>query len=113
MQELFKAAVERGASDIHIKAGNFIRARIHGDLQPLTQQRLSAEQVKGIALSLIPHEEDKENFDNVLDYDCSWGIPGVGRFRVNILKQRMFNEPGATNPQGKPPADMTQMYGGE
>ena len=29
------------------------------------------------------------------------------------LKMRMFNEPGATNPQGKPPADMTQMYGGE
>ncbi len=88
MQELFKAAVERGASDIHIKAGDFMRARINGDLQPLTQQRLSPEQVKGIALSLIPHEEDKENFDKLLDYDCSWGIPGVGRFRVNIMKQR-------------------------
>ncbi len=88
MQEMFKAAVERGASDIHIKAGDFVRARIHGDLQPLTQQRLSAEQVKAIALSLIPHEDDKENFDRILDYDCSWGIPGVGRFRVNIMKQR-------------------------
>lgn len=88
MQELFKAAVERGASDIHIKAGDFIRARIHGDLQPLTQERLSVEQVKKIALSLIPHEKDKENFDRLLDYDCSWGIPGVGRFRVNIMKQR-------------------------
>jgi len=88
MQELFKAALERGASDIHIKAGDFVGARIHGDLQPLTQQRVSAEQVKGIALSLIPHEEDKANFDKLLDYDCSWGIPGVGRFRVNIMKQR-------------------------
>ena len=88
MQELFKAAVERGASDIHIKAGDFIRVRVHGDLQPLTQQRLSAEQVKEIALSLIPHEEDKKNFDKLLDYDCSWGIPGVGRFRVNIMRQR-------------------------
>ena len=88
MQEMFKAAVERGASDIHIKAGDFVRARIHGDLQPLTQQRLSAEQVKAIALLLIPHEDDKENFDRILDYDCSWGIPGVGRFRVNIMKQR-------------------------
>jgi twitching motility protein PilT len=88
MQELFKAAVERGASDIHIKAGDFIRARIHDDLQPLTQQRVTAERVKGIALSLIPHEDDKANFDKLLDYDCSWGIPGVGRFRVNIMKQR-------------------------
>jgi twitching motility protein PilT len=88
MQELFKAAVERGASDIHIKAGDFMRARVHGVLQPLTQQKLTVEQVKGIALQLIPHEEDKENFDKILDYDCSWGIPGVGRFRVNIMKQR-------------------------
>ncbi len=88
MQELFKAAIERGASDIHIKAGDFIRARIHGDLQPLTQQKLSVDQVRSIALKLIPHEEDRQNFDKILDYDCSWGIPGVGRFRVNILKQR-------------------------
>ena len=88
MQELFTAAIERGASDIHIKAGDVIRARIHGDLQPLTQKRLSVEQVRGIALKLIPHEEDRENFDKIMDYDCSWGIPGVGRFRVNIMKQR-------------------------
>jgi len=88
MQELFKAAVERGASDIHIKPGDFMRARVHGILQPLTQQKLSVEQVRGIALQLIPHEEDRQNFDKILDYDCSWGIPGVGRFRVNIMKQR-------------------------
>jgi twitching motility protein PilT len=88
MQELFKAAVERGASDIHIKAGDYMRARVHGVLQPLTQQRLTPEQVKGIALQLIPHEDDRKNFERLLDYDCSWGIPGVGRFRVNIMKQR-------------------------
>jgi twitching motility protein PilT len=88
MQELFKAAVERGASDIHIKAGDYMRARIHGILQPLTQQKLTPEQVKGIALQLIPHEDDRKGFDKILDYDCSWGIPGVGRFRVNIMKQR-------------------------
>jgi len=88
MQELFKAAVERGASDIHIKAGDFMRARIHGELQPLTQQKLTVDQVRGIALQLIPHEDERDNFDRILDYDCSWGIPGVGRFRVNIMKQR-------------------------
>ncbi|MFQ5536810.1 MAG: type IV pilus twitching motility protein PilT [Gemmatimonadota bacterium] len=88
MQELFKAAIERGASDIHIKSGDVIRARIDGNLQPLTQQKLSPDQVRGIALKLIPHEADRENFDKLLDYDCSWGIPGIGRFRVNIMKQR-------------------------
>lgn len=88
MQELFKAAVARGASDIHIKAGDFMRARIHGKLQPLTQQKLTVDQVKEIALKLIPHQEDRDHFDRLLDYDCSWGLPGVGRFRVNIMKQR-------------------------
>jgi len=88
MQELFRAAVERGASDIHIKAGDYMRARIHGVLQPLTQQKLTVDQVRGIALQLIPHEEDRQHFDRILDYDCSWGVTGVGRFRVNIMKQR-------------------------
>ena len=39
MIEIFKAAIQRGASDIHIKSGDFIRARVSGELAPLTQQR--------------------------------------------------------------------------
>jgi twitching motility protein PilT len=88
MVEIFKAAVRRGASDLHIKAGDVIRARIHGKLVPMTQQRLTGEQVKALALKLIPHEEDRQDIDRLLDYDCSWGLPGLGRFRVNILRQR-------------------------
>ena len=34
------------------------------------------------------HPDDKERIDDISDYDTSWGAPGVGRFRVNILKQR-------------------------
>jgi twitching motility protein PilT len=88
MIDIFKAAVQRGASDIHIKVGDFLRARIHGDLVPLTQQRLSAEQVRQICLQLITNIRDREKFDELTDYDCSWGAPGLGRFRVNILRQR-------------------------
>ncbi len=88
MIEIFKAAIQRGASDIHIKAGDFIRARITGDLVPLTQQRLSPEQVTQICMQLIPHQKDKDRLSEMMDYDCSWSAPGVGRFRVNILRQR-------------------------
>ena len=88
MLEIFKAAIQRGASDIHIKAGDFLRARIRGELVPLTQQRLSPDQIKQICMQLIPHERDKARLDEINDYDCSWGAPGVGRFRVNILRQR-------------------------
>ncbi len=88
MTEIFKAAIERGASDIHMKSGDVVRARIHGALFPMTEQKLTHEQVRQIALKLIPHERDRQRIDDVLDYDCSWGLPGLGRFRVNILRQR-------------------------
>jgi len=88
MLEIFKAAIQRGASDIHIKAGDFLRARIRGELVPLTQQRLTPDQIKSICLQLIPNDKDKARLDELNDFDCSWGAPGVGRFRVNILRQR-------------------------
>ncbi len=88
MENIIKAAVARGASDLHIKAGDVFRARIDGELKPLTKQRLTPEQTKTIALKFIPTEEDRKRIDQIRDYDCSWGAPGVGRFRVNILRQR-------------------------
>src|SRR3989304_3146953 len=88
MEKIIKAAIDRGASDLHIKAGDVFRARINGKLVPLTKQRLTPEQTKAIAMRFIPNEEDRARIDRLRDYDCSWGMPGVGRFRVNILRQR-------------------------
>ena len=88
MNEMFKKAIEDGASDIHIKAGDFVRARLNGQLTPLTEQKISHAQVRELAIKLIPHEKDRQRIDEITDYDCSWGLPGLGRFRVNILKQR-------------------------
>src|SRR5512142_397414 len=88
VEKIIQAAVERGASDLHIKAGDVFRARIDGKLVPLTKQRLTPEQTKAIALRFIPSEDDRARIDRIQDYDCSWGAPGIGRFRVNILKQR-------------------------
>jgi twitching motility protein PilT len=88
METIIKAAVERGASDLHIKAGDVFRARIDGKLVPLTKQALTPEQTRAIALKLISNEKVRANIDSLLDHDCSWGAPGIGRFRVNILRQR-------------------------
>src|SRR6266576_3547999 len=88
MEKIIKAAVDRGASDLHIKAGDVFRARIDGRLVPLTKQRLTPDQTKAIAQRLIAHAEDRMRIDKLRDYDCSWGMPGIGRFRVNILRQR-------------------------
>jgi twitching motility protein PilT len=88
MEKIIKAAVERGASDLHIKAGDAFRARIDGKLVPLTKQALTPDQTRAIALRLIPHEDDRARIDRITDFDCSYGVPGVGRFRVNIMRQR-------------------------
>jgi twitching motility protein PilT len=88
MEKIIKAAVERGASDLHIKAGDVFRARINGKLVALTKQRLTPDQTRAIALKLINSDEDRARIDTLHDFDCSWGMPGVGRFRVNVLRQR-------------------------
>ncbi len=88
MEKIIKAAVDRGASDLHIKAGDVFRARINGELVPLTRQALTPEQTKAIALRLIPVEDDRGRIDSITDYDCGWGAQGIGRFRVNIMRQR-------------------------
>jgi twitching motility protein PilT len=88
MERIIKAAVDRGASDLHIKAGDVFRARINGKLVPLTKQALTPEQTRTIALHLMPNEDDKARIDTLTDYDCSWSASGIGRFRVNIMKQR-------------------------
>src|SRR5262249_18546859 len=88
MEKIIKAAVDRGASDLHIKAGDVFRARIHGDLVALTKQALTPEQTRQIALHLMSNEDDKARLDKIPDYDRSWAPPRIGRFRVNIMKQR-------------------------
>ncbi len=88
IEKIIKAAVDRGASDLHIKAGDVFRARIDGKLVPLTKQRLTPDQTRAVAEKLIGTESDRNRLDQITDHDCSWGLPGVGRFRVNLLRQR-------------------------
>jgi twitching motility protein PilT len=49
---------------------------------------LTPDQTKAIALKLINNDEDRAKIERLRDFDCSWGMPGVGRFRVNVLRQR-------------------------
>jgi twitching motility protein PilT len=88
MEKIIKAAIDRGASDLHIKAGDVFRARVNGKLVAMTKQALTPEQTRAIAMRLILNEKVRERIDQITDYDCSWGAPGIGRFRVNILRQR-------------------------
>ncbi len=86
IEHILKAAIEGGASDVHIKAGDVVRVRVDGRLLTFTKRALSADQTRLLALNFLATEEERAAIDTLQDYDCAWEAPGVGRFRVNILR---------------------------
>lgn len=89
---LLKKAIEQRASDLHLSAGLAPMLRIDGDLQPVDNQTLSSDDLKKALLSMMTPEEQK-HFNDDLEYDFSYQIDGVARFRVNAFHQ--LRGPGA------------------
>ncbi|HET8679837.1 MAG TPA: type IV pilus twitching motility protein PilT, partial [bacterium] len=87
MKELLQTVVERGASDLHIKAGAKPMLRIDGALVPISEERLQDEQVRALIAELLTGEQ-LETFYRKLELDCAYSLPGYSRFRVNIYQQR-------------------------
>ncbi|OFW06037.1 MAG: type IV pili twitching motility protein PilT [Acidobacteria bacterium RIFCSPLOWO2_02_FULL_68_18] len=87
VNDLLKAAVERGASDLHLKAGSYPMVRVRGDLAPLSQERLSHDDMVAISQTVLPAEV-REKFADTHEVDLAYGIAGLGRFRCNIFQQR-------------------------
>ena len=71
IERIIRAAVERGASDVHIKADDVVRARIDGRLVALTKQSLNAEQTRAIALHFMGTDAERASIDTLRDHDVS------------------------------------------
>lgn len=88
IDDLLRIACEKGASDLHLKAGNHPHIRVHGELVPVTEvRRLSAEDTLNMAFSIMSNRQ-KQKFKDNFELDMAYGITGVGRFRCNIFQQR-------------------------
>lgn len=87
--EILTLAIKKQASDVHLKAGIVPVIRKHGRLRPLHQGLLplAATELEGMALALMDQEQQKF-FQEHKELDFSHGISGVGRFRINVFKQR-------------------------
>ncbi len=87
----FKAVLEqlvrRNASDLHLKIGRPPTVRVNGDLEPLEFQLLRPEDLKGLAEQLMTARQVKQ-FAEEKECDFAVGVPGIGRFRVNVYQQR-------------------------
>ncbi len=88
-EEILRSAMSKGASDIHLKAGIMPVIRRHGILRPLAANlpHLSGEDIEGMAMALMD-ERQKRHFQEFKEVDLGYGISGLGRFRVNVFRQR-------------------------
>lgn len=87
IDELLLLALERRASDIHLKAGRPPLFRIAARVVPAEQDPLSAEQVQTLVYSMMVAQQI-QMFETTNELDFSYGIPGKARFRVNVFRSR-------------------------
>jgi len=88
LNEILATAIKAGASDIHIKAGLPPIFRIDGELYPYKEApRLSPDVVNKIAFGIMTKNQ-QDKFKDAGEADLAYGVPGLGRFRVNIFQQR-------------------------
>ena len=88
IEEFLKIAIERDASDLHFKTGNHPMIRVHGTLTPLTgSPRLTAPDCEELSNQLMTEFQWKRLQED-LDIDLAYSLPGFGRFRGNIYRQK-------------------------
>src|SRR5690348_14844540 len=88
IDDLLRIAMERKASDLHLKVGNYPHFRVDGELVPLTDQpRVTAEDMLNMAFSMMWNRQ-KQKFKENAELDMAYGVAGLGRFRVNVFQQR-------------------------
>jgi len=87
IDELFKIMVEKGASDLHLSAGNQPLLRLDGDMTSMGRPELSNEEVQNLIFEILTDKQKKLFVDN-WELDLAYSVEGVGRFRVNVFMQR-------------------------
>jgi len=79
--------VQRGASDLLLKAGRPPTIRVNGQLQMLSMPALKPEELKALSDTLMTPRQLRD-FADTKEGDFGIGVPGIGRFRTNVYQQR-------------------------
>jgi twitching motility protein PilT len=85
---LLSKAVAGKASDVHIKVGQPPGARIRGEMIYFRTERITAEDGVAVARIVITNDDVRAKLDELKEYDTSYQAAGIGRFRVNVYRQR-------------------------
>jgi twitching motility protein PilT len=88
LRELLEEMIERGASDLHITAGERPKLRVDGDITNSNiEHQLTPKETLQLTYSVLT-ENQKKRFENEDELDFSFGIQSLARFRGNAFKQR-------------------------
>ena len=88
VDELLKVAVEKGASDLHLKVGSYPMSRIHGELYAVNHDKvLDHEDLVEMAASIMSTAQ-RQKFKDSQELDLAYSVAGLGRFRCNVFQQR-------------------------
>jgi len=85
--EYLKILATKDGSDLYLSTGAPPCAKFQGQLRPLEREPMKPGQIKDIAYTLMDEEQRKE-FEHELEMNIAISVSGVGRFRVNIFRQR-------------------------
>ncbi len=87
IEDLMEQLVEMGGSDMHVQAGAPVYFRISGKLAPIDDDPLTPQESQKLIFSMLNNTQRKELEQN-WELDCSYGVKGLARFRVNVYKER-------------------------
>lgn len=87
IEDLMEQLIEMGGSDLHLSAGLPPYFRISGKLTPIGNEPLSSEECQRLIFSMLNNTQRK-TLEQTWELDCSYGVKGLARFRVNVYKDR-------------------------
>jgi len=88
LNDLLVRVLDSGASDLHLTAGAHPAVRLHGHLQQLEEYPRMTPPLLQKMLYAIITQKQRERFEEVLELDFAYAVPGKARFRTNMYKQR-------------------------
>jgi twitching motility protein PilT len=88
LHQLLGKALAAGASDVHLKVGQPPGARVRGDMVYFRVDKIRADDTDAVARIIIGDKPIADRLPELNEYDTSYAVPDLGRFRVNIYRQR-------------------------
>lgn len=88
LTQFLTLAVNNKASDVHLQVGEHPLFRINGHLAQVKYHPLTSEDMKTIVRALAGEDRFEQRLSNQNEFDVSYEMPEIGRFRANVYKQR-------------------------